>query len=573
MRPDADVVVVGAGPAGSAAAITLALHGVRVVLVDRAWFPRAKVCGDGLTPRGLAALERLGAWPQVEPHAQLIESLQTLDLRTGSSWMGPIPSRLDRQADKGAVVRRDLLDHALLRRAIEVGASFHGGVTIDRVEQGRDGCAVSGKRSAQSWECGSRAVILAEGAMGRLSAQVGASPVPMVGGIALRQYWCCASPVRKTFTICVPLETRERSYAGYGWVFPVCMDVANVGVGLYGVRDGRELRVASHAFIERLCDLEPQWRKAKPYGNARGGVLRSGVALSELVHGRIVLAGDAASVTNPFTGEGIAQALDSGELSAFGVLDELRSPGCLTSAIADRMHAAFPQTTRIGEQLPWLVSRGRHFVAEFWCAVSPPVTVVGRAARRMALEENLRPRIAETNECVALTWAQLGASLGREFPLLMQLLEAVRAESDVSVDTPLQVFWQENGADRATRIPEMDHIAQLLSLASLMCVLAGESRARPGRVDAGTALEEAAWAVDAVTLGAADILMAHFFAIAARLPAAVSATCGRALSQAFFGLCAQTFDGCDEVEMIGRLLDELATTFREAARTCVARAA
>jgi geranylgeranyl reductase family protein len=573
MKPDADVVVVGAGPAGSAAATTLALHGVSVALVDRAWFPRAKVCGDGLTPRALAALERLGAWTQIEPHAQLVESLRTVDLRTGFSWVGPIPSRLDPQADRGAVVRRDVLDHALLRRAIEVGVSFHGGVTINRVEQGRDGCAVSGARGAQHWECGSCAVILAEGATGRLGAQVGASTVPLVDGIALRQYWRCSSPVPPTFTIYVPLETRERSCAGYGWVFPVRADLANVGVGLYGVRDGRDLRAAYRGFVERLCNLEPEWRNAEPCGGPRGGVLRSGVALSELVHGRIVLAGDAASVTNPFTGEGVAQALDSGELSALGVLEGLQSPGRLMSAIVDRMQETFPQSARIGEQLPWLVSRGRHFVAEFWGAVSPPVTVVGRAARRMALEENLRPRIAETNKCIARTWEQLGASLKGEFPLLTQLLEAVRAESDVSLDAPLQMFWREHGEDRVARIPEVDHIAQLLSLATLMCVLAGESRTKPNRVDAGAALREAAWAVDAVTLGAADILMAHFFAVAARVPAAVSAECSRALSRAFSELCAQTFDGCGEVELIKALLDDLATTFRGAARTCVPRAA
>lgn len=574
MRFDTDVVVVGAGPAGSAAAITLASRGVRVVLVDRAWFPRAKVCGDGLTPRALAALERLGAWAGVEPHAQLVESLRTLDLRTGASWVGPIPSRLSSQADKGAVVRRDVLDHALCQRAVEVGASFHGGVTVDRVEQtGRERCVVSGGTGPHHWECATRAVVLAEGASGRLGAQVGASRAAMVEGIALRQYWRCSSPVPATFTICVPLESRERSYAGYGWIFPVSADVANVGVGLYGVRDGRELRIAYRAFLERLRNIEPEWRRAEPCDGARGGILRSGTALSELVRGRIVLAGDAAGVTNPFTGEGIAQALDSGELSALSVLDALESPERLMPAIADRMREAFPQITRIGEQLPWLMSRGEHFVAEFWGAVSSPVTLIGRAARRMALEERLRPTSCAVNECVARTWTQVGASIAEEFPLLTQLLEAVRAESDVSVDAPLQAFWEEHGDDRLGRIPEIDRIAQLLSVATLMCVIAGEAHAGPQPPVLEVAPQGAAWAADAVTLGAADILMAHFFAVAARIPPTVSADCSRALSQTFLGLCALTFSVCDRVEIIDRLLDDLATAFMGAARTCVARAA
>jgi len=184
----------------------------------------------------------------------------------------------------------------------------------------------------------------------------------------------------------------------------------------------------------------------------------------------------------------------------------------------------------------------------------------------MALEEHLRPRNSEVSECVTRTWTQVGASIAEEFPLLTQLLEAVREESDVSVDAPLQAFWEEHGEERLARIPEVDHIAQLLSLATMMCVIAGEMHTKPNRSISGAAPEGGAWAVDAVTLGAADILMARFFAVGVRVPAAVSADCSRALSQIFLGLCAH-------IGTIDRLLYDLAADFRAAARTCVARAA
>src|SRR5689334_14070646 len=99
MNPTVDVIVVGAGPAGSAAATTLAMSGLKTLLVDRASFPRPKVCGDGLTPRALLMLERLGIWSRLQSHAFLVHSVRTLDLRTGDTCIGPIPSRVRSQTD------------------------------------------------------------------------------------------------------------------------------------------------------------------------------------------------------------------------------------------------------------------------------------------------------------------------------------------------------------------------------------------------------------------------------------------------------------------------------------------
>lgn len=563
-----DAIVIGAGPAGSAAAITLASRGFSTCLVDRASFPRPKVCGDGLTPRALATLKRLGVWHRLEPHALSVNSIRTIDLRSGEKWSGPLPSRLTSRMDRGAVVRRDVLDHLLCQRAVEAGAVFGGGIVVERVEEVRPGrCIVEGVANGSGWRREARSIVLAEGAGGRLGAAIGVPP-PRLHGIAIRQYWRL-SGLLPVFTICVPIECEQRPYAGYGWIFPVSDRLANVGVGLYGSRDGGQLRLAYRTFLERLKRIDPDWKTAEPCGAAQGGSLQTGRTATELVRGRIVLAGDAAGVTNPFTGEGIAQALESGQLMACSVMEDLVSPGCLAKQVALRTTQTFPETSRLVEHLPWLAARSASFVPEFWRAVSPPVAVIAKAVRRVALEEDLQST-ATMNTSVERTWKLLTMSISEDSPILVSLLQAMRHESESKVDLALLIFW--NGF-RSTEVPaETDSIGQLLLLASLICVMARSDCGAPGVSRSRDANDSTSWAVNAMTLGAVDMIVAHFFAHAARLSATVSAQCARLLSQAIRSLPVPG-NAPNDSKRMKMSLRALALGFREAARSCVATAA
>jgi hypothetical protein len=220
------------------------------------------------------------------------------------------------------------------------------------------------------------------------------------------------------------------------------------------------------------------------------------------------------------------------------------------------------------DDLPWLAARSGNFVPEFWRAVSPPATLVAKAVRRIALEENLQSGAVKIDESVERTWKCLTASIGAESPILARLLQAVRHESEPCVDMPLLLFWKDSrGGDAAA---EMELMAQLLLLASLMCVMADAtaSNESPGPTESGTT----AWAVNAMTLGAVDMVVAHYFAHAARVPASVSAECTRLLSHAI-----RSLPGCRHHVSDPKHLDEslrtLAMGFKQAARSCVATAA
>lgn len=555
---DADVIVVGAGPAGIAAAIALATRGARVVLLDRSSFPRPKVCGDGLTPRALSALQRLGAWDRIEPYAQAVDGLRTIHLPSGAAWDGPLPSRLRGMPLRGAVVRREVLDELLRQRALELGASFVAGVAVDAIEQtGSESCIVGGRTCAGRWVGQARAVVIAAGACGSLGAASRMMPRPALEGIALRQYWSDVS-VAAAFTICVPLETDSRPQAGYGWVFPVSERTANVGIGVYGVRDGRYVRRIYDKFIARLREMDSLWSRAKPCGGLQGGQLWSGVSPASMARGRIVCAGDAAAVANPFTGEGIAQALDSGELVALSLLEDFASPGSLEHAIGVGLHRWFPETRQIGQHLPWLASRGQQFVSEFWTAISPPTCTISAAVRRVALEEHLEASTASVAPLVGRTWHEMRRLLEGEYPLLAQLLEAIRAEAHCDVDAPIHAFWLDH------RERQVGEIALLLGLSVTICVIAFETYERDER-DSHVRRDEADWAINAVTLGAADVLMAQFFRVVAHVPSASSEHCARALTRALGDLSARI--------PIDQILATLALECGIAARAAFAEAA
>lgn len=565
----ADVVVVGAGPAGSAAATTLTSRGLRTILLDRARFPRPKVCGDGLTPRAIAALQRLGVWTRIAPHAQNVGAVRTLDLRTGATRLGPVPSRLDLHADTGAVVRRDVLDHLLCQRAIESGAAFHGGVMVLHISEERGRCIVTGSSDGQPWRCATRTVVLAEGANGRLTSELLGHRNATIAGIALRQYWRCPFVV-PTFTICVPLESADQAYSGYGWIFPVTHDLANVGIGLYGVQSGREARAVYRRFVQRLREIAEEFRQGQPCGAVQGGALQSGGFAEGMVVGRVVLAGDAAGVTNPFTGEGIAQALDSGELVALSVVDEFRSPGCLASAIRARVRDTFPETSRLATHLPWLVARSKHFVTDFWSAVSPPTALIAKAARRMALEEGLEGRDHTPDTRIERTWTQCVEAIGADFPILVQLLEAMRRESRIRIDMPLAAFWKAQRGTDAAAGSEVDTLAQLLLLSTLITVVASDTGVGHAECRAGG--EMATWATDALALGAIDILMAHFFAGTARLTARLAPRCAQALSETLLSLASAAANGTVR-DRLDAVLRNLTTGFTAATALSVATAA
>jgi len=290
-----DVVVVGAGPAGSTAARKLVRGGARVCLVDKARFPRPKVCGGALSPRVLSHLP-----PGVEP------LLRERVCRAIFTFRSERPFEVVSTVPMGFMVCREEFDAWLRARAEEVGAHVREGVAVRHIERNGTGFAVrvAGEMIQASW------VIGADGANSLVGARFFPPHVPAKSvGLA------CEVPCNEWHLEGTVLVDVGRYPGGYAWAFPKG-DRVSVGVMLEHAK-GRELRRALDTFLRgipgRPRDTTPRGRVASiaapctdPVCCASRGVL---------------LVGDAAHLADPFLGEGIYHAIKSGGLAASAILD------------------------------------------------------------------------------------------------------------------------------------------------------------------------------------------------------------------------------------------------------------
>ena len=288
MEESWDVVVVGGGPAGAAAALAARAAGCSVLVLDRADFPRDKVCGDGIAPEALDVLARLG----VDPARLLDGSPAVPRLRLTSPGGSTVERPMRRPAH---VVPRAVLDHRLLTAALDAGAEFRR-QTVRRIDVRPDQVRLDGTVVAG-------VLVAADGAESVVRRALGIPPNrPGHTAIAIRGY----APDPFADPGVQVIATTEQRWPAYAWSFPLGDGRANVGYGELvssGVTRGGLL-----AGLERLLP-----------GVAAEGLRAHRLPLStgrpELPDGRVLLAGDAASLINPLTGEGIFYAVLSGALA------------------------------------------------------------------------------------------------------------------------------------------------------------------------------------------------------------------------------------------------------------------
>ena len=307
-----DVVVVGAGPAGSTAALVLARSGARVALADKAAFPRDKACGDLVGPRGVQVLADLGLRvPDAGQGSDLLAvgpsgRRSRLPAFTGRSYPG-----------HGIIVPRLVLDHALREAAVAAGA-VPVRARITGVETGRGG-RVDAVVSSDGQRLAGEVIIAADGALSPVARMAGMlDPQAALWGFAIRAYLPATVPL----PLLVLLDASPwRIYPGYGWLFPGADGQANVGIGVGLGHDRRQAQLRGDlarlvALLGRHGDLSTD---AQP-GPVMGGWLRMGGAGAPPAAGNVLLAGDAAGLINPLQGEGIGPAMVSARLAAEAVL-------------------------------------------------------------------------------------------------------------------------------------------------------------------------------------------------------------------------------------------------------------
>jgi geranylgeranyl reductase family protein len=304
-----DLVVVGAGPAGVAAGITAHRAGLDVLVVDKARFPRDKTCGDGLTTAALRGFERLGFDPGgLAGCAPVTETVLVSPSRRHVTL--PLP----RDGRYAVVVPRTELDAALVAHARGRGVEVAEGAGVDALETGGD--APTTLHLGDGADVRARWIVAADGHYSptrRLldAGTVGAEP-DLGTWHAVRQYFGGVSD-RRLWVVFEP-----DLLPGYAWVFPLPGGRANVGFGVLRTRGltGRQLRALWPEVLARPALREALGPDAAPEGAHRAWPIPSAFDASRAAEGPVLFVGDAASVVDPLTGEGIAQAIETGELAA-----------------------------------------------------------------------------------------------------------------------------------------------------------------------------------------------------------------------------------------------------------------
>ena len=348
---ESDVIVVGAGPGGSATAFHLARHGVRVELLEKAEFPREKVCGDGLTPRAVRELVAMG-----------------VDT-TGAGWLrnkglrvigGGIRLELDwpdlaSYPNYGLTRTRMDFDQILAQTAVKAGATLRTNVnvtgpTLDAAGRVVGVSAESGPDKAPI-EFRAPLVVAADGVSGRFPLALGIAkrenrPI----GVAVRRYY--RSPARhdddylESWLELTSREGGDKLLPGYGWIFGMGDGRVNVGLGVLNSSTAFGKTNYRTMLTDWLASTPPEWGM-NDETNADGPILGAALPMgfNRVPHYArgVLLVGDSGGMVNPFNGEGIAYAMESGRLASEVIVQALARRSV---AERERALAAYPTALR-----------------------------------------------------------------------------------------------------------------------------------------------------------------------------------------------------------------------------------
>lgn len=319
LPPRCDVLVVGAGPAGSAASTVLARAGLDVVLVDQHAFPRDKVCGDGLIPDAHRALAALGVLPQVMAQARRARHVACVGSRGGRV---DVPGTV-------AVLPRRALDDILCRHAVAAGARMHAPLRF--VAPLEEGGAVVGARlrhEAATHEIRCRWLVLASGAVPQALIAAGMCERQTPSGVALRGH--VRNDAMRGRIEALELVWHRDLRPGYGWIFPGPDGLFNIGVGIVDshaeARNGRLVKREGN--LRDMFDAFTRWyapaRELVAGGEwaapLKGAPLRCTLEGARYTRPGLLVTGEAAGSTYSFTGEGIGKALETGMAAARAIV-------------------------------------------------------------------------------------------------------------------------------------------------------------------------------------------------------------------------------------------------------------
>lgn len=391
-----DVLVVGAGPAGAAAAAWAARDGVDVLLADTATFPRDKACGDGLTPRAVAELDRLdlGGWVRAHGTNRGLRAAgfgQVLEL----PWPGgSLP-------DHGGAVPRLELDARIREVALSAGAvPLEGAKAVDVVRDGDRIAGVVFERAGVPHTVSCQRLVVADGARSTLGRVLGREwHRDTAFGVAARGYVRSGRSADEWISSHLELRGEENEVlAGYGWVFPLSDGEVNIGVGTLATAK-RPAKIRLRSLIEHYADARrDDWQLDGPVRAPATALLPMGGAVSGVAGRNWALIGDAAGCVNPLNGEGIDYGLETGRL----VAELLAGERDLATAWPATLRSHYGQAFSIARRLAGLLTLPRLL------PLAGPVGMRSRALMTVALRVMGNLITEEDRDVTARAWRAAG---------------------------------------------------------------------------------------------------------------------------------------------------------------------
>ncbi len=318
-----DVVIVGAGPAGSTLAFKLASAGAKTLVLDGARFPREKVCGDYVEPRGLRVLDKMGCLQTLEATLPLPITHSSTYVDSERCYIGRIPfyGVDERLPPHGFIIPRDVLDTVMLEAAVKAGATVHQETYVADFGVNRRGVTVNARRRGNSVVFHGRMIVGADGVNSVVARNAGLlADDPRHIALAQRAYADgCDEGIKEA-----AFFFDSDFFPGYGWMFPMSHGRVNLGVGVLKEtcqRKGIAVPRLFSDFFEKLKRCHPLCGKLKLLRPPIGGIVKTYGGAGPNFFDRGLLIGDAGSFVDPMTGEGITPAMESASIAAHVILE------------------------------------------------------------------------------------------------------------------------------------------------------------------------------------------------------------------------------------------------------------
>jgi geranylgeranyl reductase family protein len=320
----------------------LARQGVSVLLLDRARFPRDKVCGDFVEPRGLRILDRMGCLAHLEKADPLPINRVAMFLESRCAYRGDIPfyGPHHNLPPHGYIIPRDVLDHQLLLHAGKAGATVRDGTAVKSVTYSGKGVEVKGVRGSRTSTFRAALVVGADGVNSVVAKSAGLlSADPRYIAVSQRAYGEGLTERAGEATFLFDHDL----FPGYGWLFPIAGGKANIGVGILSeARKRFEISVPRlfDGLVEKLRTHHPLCSELRISAPPIGGIVKTYGSAGKNHFDRGILVGDAGCFVDPMTGEGITPAMESALIGAPVLVDALDS-GRFDAAFLSAYERAF----------------------------------------------------------------------------------------------------------------------------------------------------------------------------------------------------------------------------------------